>query len=320
MRRLVLVAMVAACGGDDDGGGPLTAADLPGAIVNAACSAYVRCGLVTDVTTCRGLNLDFDFNPELAAAVEAGTVLFDETEARLCIAQFGESCERGRLFNDNAHCDLAFSGTVATGGACAISAQCLGQLCNVPSCPDACCYGTCSGGYTPPPRPRVGESCYGSQTCVDSFCHEETAAWICTTYRKLGEVCNESDDCERGYCTGVCTAYPKLGEPCGEMGCGSVGLYCGAGFVCEEYALEGETCGSSKPCSEVYQCTGTCVLGPRVGEPCPQQQCIDQSYCAPSTSRCTALLPDGSFCTSDNECAGECDTGTMMCVTAPICI
>jgi hypothetical protein len=321
MRRLVLaVTLLVACGGDDDGG-PLTVDGLPTAIVNAQCGAFVRCGLITDVATCRSLDNDVDIDAELVAAVNHGTVIFNANEASLCIAGFGETCEPGRLFEENEHCDLAFEGTVAAGGTCYINAQCISQQCQTVSCPDACCAGTCYGDAAPT-RPGVGESCALSTNCLDSYCDPTTE--LCTALKPAGAQCQDSDECAQGFCSGTCMAYPQAGQPCvsGETSCASIGLYCDTTTqVCTEYALEGETCGTVR-CSPAYTCTGsTCVLKPRVGDSCDPEtrDCIDDSYCEPTTLRCTAPKPDGASCTSGSECIGDCDYDTSVCKTDPVC-
>ena len=323
MRRLVFaVAMLAACGGDDDGG-PLTINSLPGAFVNAQCGALVRCGVITDVATCRSLDNDIDIDPEVIAAVKNGTVIFNEDEARLCISGFGNSCDPNRLEGSgDDHCDLIVEGTIAAGGTCFIDEQCVSQECETVTCPDACCAGTCIGD-APPVRPRVGESCADVYNCSTGYC--DTTTFLCTAYKALGQPCEDENECAEGYCNGTCTAYPQEGQPCvsGETPCGSIGLYCDTTTqVCTPYALDGETCGTVR-CSPAYTCTGgTCALRPRLGETCDVEtnNCIDESYCDPATSRCTAPKPDGASCTSSRECVGNCDYNTSMCITDPVCI
>lgn len=327
MKRLlaVMVAVMAACG-DDGGGGSLTVEGLPGALGNAYCSALVRCGAISDVASCRDLDFGVDFDPELAAAVDNGSVIFNEAEARLCIAGVGETCEEERLFDDNEHCDLVFTGTLGANAACAIGEQCLSGFCNITSCPDACCPGTCVGDARPE-RPRLGEACVSTEEapCIESYCN--AASGQCEAYKPTGQSCESDSDCARGFCTGVCTDYPSEGEPCipdSESTCDSIGLYCNVMTnVCTPLALEGDTCSATTPCSPVYTCNGaTCELSFRLGDTCaPERGCIDGSYCDETTLRCTAPKADGAACDSSRQCSSrDCDFDTMTCVSDPICI
>ena len=303
----------------------MTVEDLPGAAANAYCNAFVRCGVVSDIATCRSLDFDLDFDPELTVAVNNGTVIFNEREAQLCLAGFGGSCESDRVLDANEHCDLAFEGTVHADGACAINEQCISGECNITSCPDACCPGTCVGD-SPPIQLHEGDACFAAGSCIDSFC--SSLSEMCEAFKNIGETCAGDEECERGYCEGVCTAYPIEGQPCvadsQESACGHIGLYCNpTTAVCTKYALDGDACSATVACSPAYQCTsGACELMSTLGDACnPQLRgCIDDSYCHPTTLHCTAPAPDGTACGDGTQCVGECDFDTMMCVSAPICI
>ncbi|HEY5922107.1 MAG TPA: hypothetical protein VIV11_10575, partial [Kofleriaceae bacterium] len=148
MRRLALViAVLAACGDDDSGGGSIPIEDLDGALMNAFCNLYVACGLIDDTATCRSLDIDLATDPNVIAAVQAGKVIYHGDNARACLATLaGTSCDRNALDRgDPEACDLMFEGTVAANGQCALDEECLSQQCDVLSCPDACCQGTCFG-------------------------------------------------------------------------------------------------------------------------------------------------------------------------------
>ncbi len=326
MRRFVVaIALLAACGDDDSGSGSLTPDGLAGAYINAVCGTFVQCGLITDVSTCRGLDLDFEIDPELLAAIDNGTVLFNESEARQCLASLGGTCEDFEPESDNEHCELVFTGTVPGGGACGISAQCISQQCQFMNCPvDGCCTGMCVGDTAPVPT-RLGDSC-ASSSCDAGYCDDVTL--VCTAPKPTGSTCTDDDECAVGICDGVCTELPGAGEPCvgssESRACNSIGLYCGAAGTCEPYALEGETCNQTTVCSPVYQClAGACELRPTLGDTCQPNtslDCIDKSWCDPATMRCTAPKPDGATCQESDECTGDCDFDTMTCMTDPICV
>jgi hypothetical protein len=330
MRKfMAAMALLAACGGDDDGG-PIEFDDLPGAIIGAYCGVYVNCGLMDDYATCANLNFDVDVDPAIGAAIEAGLVIYHEDQAGACLGGIGTStCEQNRLFeNEPEACDLTFEGTVGAGGQCGIDEECISQDCMVPSCPDACCQGTCVGDVRPP-RPRVGESCGEScdrtGSCVDSFCHSMTL--VCTAYVALGDTCQETDQCQTGICTGVCTALPDTGETCAladQGACRKIGDFCSPTTMkCTPLGLSGDACTDDGECSPIYKCgsAGTCVLRPRVGEMCGsgRDSCIDGSFCNAS-SICEAPRADGAACETNSQCIHDCDPATSTCVTEPVCI
>lgn len=331
MRRLVLaIGLLAACGGDD-GGGPIPIGGLEEAIVNAYCNIYVTCGLIEDMATCRQLDVDADVNESIIAAVEAGKVIYHPDKARECLNAIAGSCDRLAINrgDDSNACDETFEGTVAAGGQCAISEECVSSNCDVPSCPDACCQGTCVGD-APPPRPRLGDTCGDTAPCVDSFCDTDTLT--CVAYRPNGEACTSTNQCAAGTCSNmVCTALPNTGEACtpsqvSSSVCRDLGDTCSAtSSTCVAYGLTGDPCTAASDCSPIYTCgtAGTCQLRPRLGDTCggTAGSCIDRSYCEPTTMTCTAPQADGSTCESDSQCtSNNCDFDLGQCTTPPICI
>ncbi len=335
MRRLALLALLAACSGDDGGGGgPIDIDDLEGALISTYCNLYVRCGLVEDVATCRTLDLDVEIDPDLIAAVNAGKVIYHADKGGECLSALSGSCDVVAIDHaDSVACDETFEGTVAAGGACAIDEECISRSCSVPSCSEACCQGTCVGD-TPPSRPRVGEACGGTAgyNCVNSFC--DSASSTCVPYVTDGQPCTQSSECANGLCGAdqLCTSLPGPGDACdvttGESQCREVGYTCSATLMkCVARGLGGDPCTTTTDCSPVYQCgtSGTCELRPTLGDECGTQAvpsgCIDHSYCDQTTMQCTARKSDGSPCTSDSEClGGTCDFATSTCMTPAICI
>lgn len=335
MRRLVLIAVLAAACGGDDGGGPIPIDDLDSAAVNVFCNFYVSCGLIDDLSTCRSLNLDINIDPDLVAAVHAGKVMYDADKARECLNGVALSCNRVEFnrndTNNNAACDETFKGTVAAGGQCAIDQECISQQCDVPGCSMACCQGTCTGD-TPPVHPTVGQACgTGSAlSCDNSYC--DYTAMLCTAYKANGAACQSSTECGQGTCVNqVCTALVAEGGACSSTTsttqCELIGDYCsGTTMTCTKYGLAGDACTTGAECSPIYQCTsGACALRPTLGETCSPNSsatdCIDKSYCDGATLKCTAPKPDGAACQSDGECvSNNCDATSNTCLTPPICI
>ena len=333
MRRLALLALLAACGGDD-GGGPIAIDDLEGAVINAYCNLYVHCGLIDDAATCRMLDLDLDADESLIEAVNAGKVIYHADLAGECLASISASCSVAQLDrnDDTAACEATFEGTVAAGGQCAMNEECVSQNCDVPSCPDACCQGTCVGD-APTPRPKVGEACGGtaSYNCVDSYC--DSIASVCKAYVADGQPCTSSSECDNGLCGAdqLCTSLPGPGDACdlttGESQCGEIGYTCSAtSGTCVAVGLTGDACTTERDCSGIYTCgaSGTCELGPQLGDACnvqgPPGDCIDRSFCEPTTMVCTAPKPAGAACQSSSECIDDCDFATSTCTKPPICI
>jgi hypothetical protein len=330
MRRLVLaLALLSACGDDDSGGGPIPIDELDGAAVNAACSFYVNCGLIDDVSTCRGLDLDIGFlDPSLRAAVDAGKVIYHGDKARACLGTLPGSCDRTDFDRNEGGsvCDQIFEGTVAGGGQCALDEECISQDCSVPACTEACCQGTCVGDAAPV-LPKVGESCAMTFECENSFCDFTTD--ICTAYRQLGEACTSTSECAMGGCLNdVCTVLPDTGEPCVSTASGSqcrnLGDVCSTTTnTCVAFGLEGDPCLNERECSPLYECNASqvCTLRSTLGDTCDPQAfgCIDRSYCDETTLMCTAPKADGAACMNDEECTGDCDFNSNTCMTPPLC-
>lgn len=327
MRRLALFAMLAACGG-----GSIPIDELQDEVFETICSTYVSCGYIDDHDTCRMLFGDADVDQNLIAAVDAGKVIYHSDKARECLDGLAGSCERGTLGDSdgNTACDETFEGTVGAGGQCALDEECISQTCDVPGCPDACCQGTCVGD-APPVRPRVGETCQiDGPDCLGSYCDEQTTT--CVAYRETGASCTRSAECETGICSNqVCTALPGPGEPCGpQLGfglCNHVGYTCSpTSMTCVKYALLGDACTADSDCSPVYDCgpSGTCELGPTLGESCAGPngtvECVDRSFCDAATMTCTAPKADGQPCDADAQCTSDFCDATGTCATEPICI
>ncbi len=331
MRRLVLVlGLLAAC--DDDSGGPIGIDDLGDAIANTYCNLYVKCGLIDSLATCRQIDLldDAEIDADLKAAVDAGKVIYHPDKAGECLAAFGATCDVSNAPGSRSTslaCDQTFEGTVGSGGQCAIDEECISQTCDVPSCPDACCQGTCVGA-TAPVRPRLGESCLDNARCVDSFCDDTTT--VCTAYRANGAACAFGGECESNSCIGqVCTARANTGQACGTTvaGCRLIGDRCdAASMTCKNVGLLGDACAAENECSTIYTCdttSSTCKLGPQLGESCAATpNCLGSTYCDETTVECTARKVDGQPCDDDTQCASRtCDVaGTGTCMTPPICI
>jgi hypothetical protein len=332
MRRFALAlafALLSACSNDGTTGEPVGFDEFTDAFEDAICQWYLRCGVVEDVATCDLLGIERKLDASLVAAVQDGSVIYQPDDAGTCLAEFaGRSCERRDLFYTFDSCELAFEGTVAEGGACAIDEQCISHDCDRQLCSEACCPGTCVGN-TLVLRPHLGESCIERRDCIDSQCDDNR---ICAPLLALGEPCNEGFDCVSGKCDGEpkqCVTVGGHGEPCvasapTDYECSELNDYCDpTSNVCVSFGRTGDACDEQHPCSTLYKCgsAGTCMLGNLVGDSCDgEHECVDASYCDKTGSMtCVPPQPDGASCTEQAQCENTCDEGAGRCVTPPIC-
>src|SRR3954453_11596345 len=164
---VVAVALsVAACSG-----GGISIDDYPGALKDAYCTSDVKCGSQPDSKSCKD-SLIFagnDYESTLAA-IDKGTVKFDEDAAQDCVDEAkGGSCKFEGVHSADDPCGKVFTGTIPTGGACEIDLECA----NNASCTQtdqncdrdtACCPGTC--GAAPKVAQAIGATCADSTECV----------------------------------------------------------------------------------------------------------------------------------------------------------
>ncbi|MGE5185109.1 MAG: hypothetical protein ACM31C_23735 [Acidobacteriota bacterium] len=335
-RWLVACVIAAGCGSDSSGGGPIPIESLQASYNAYDCNELVRCGLVSDVLTCGRLRLDVGsgVTPDLVAAVQAGTVIYDAAAAETCLAAITASCDRSVAFTNTsrsapAACDQMFTGTVAAGGVCAFDDECVSRYCSMASCSTTGQpLGTCVGSTAPTPRPALGEACTSNPSCIASYCDPTTV--LCVALLPAGASCSSNDACQLGLAckNATCTPLAPTGGACvSDNDCRDVGDYCSATQTCTAFGVAGATCASDSDCSIYYRCdatSGTCVLRPELGQPCGPQplDCIDRSYCDGTTGTCTALEADGLMCASSTQCQSNyCDftTGVAQCGERPIC-
>jgi hypothetical protein len=329
MRHHTWVVLAIAACGNGSGGGSIPLAGLGSAAVDAFCDAYVRCGLISDLETCRMLNLIDLTVANTVAAVAAGKVIYHGDKARECFDQLsGTTCDRTMVFSNRNRpiaCDQTFEGTVGDAGACAFNEECISKDCNLPSCaPNTCCMGTCVGGMAPA-RAALGQSCSTAITCNAGYCNATTS--VCTAFLADGAPCTSAASCDSNVCLTTCQPLVPVNGACTPMTvCRDIGDTCNSvSMTCIPRGQLGATCASSNDCPLTALCDATqkCVAGPKLGDTCSGAgSCVDQSYCEASTMKCTAPKPDGATCAATGECASRhCDTTTThTCVTPPICI
>jgi hypothetical protein len=319
--RSVVVAVVslmgvalgtAGCGGGSGpGSGPIPLSELPARAVDVICNAELACQAYPDSASCHAA-LHANLN-QVQADVAAGKVKYDASQAGACLDSASTiltcrlSAARER---QSSACAATFVGTVAEGGPCLVSEDCVSAHCNITNCAAAmCCAGTCVAAQ--PTGVAVGGACTSTNQCVDgAFCDfGAMASGTCAAVRPAGQPCTSSDQCVSGTAClptstaaaspRACTKPPGRGEPCmGIATCDDRGDFCdpttmkcaarlGPGSACDPLAV---------PCVLYATCdmtTSKCVARGGVGAPCgappAASSCLSGLSCMNGT--CAAPTP-----------------------------
>lgn len=126
-----------------------------------------------------------------------------------------------------------------------------------------------------------------------------------------------------GGTSGICRAPGRAGDDCSSIPCGE-GLYCDrntASEICTVLPTLGEDCYSSNyRCQEPFFCNTltsyVCDEPASAGESCVERPCSTDLYCDQTEERCKYRLPDGSPCTTSNQCRSlDCDVSAGMTST-----
>src|SRR5204863_1355185 len=158
------------------------------------CKSEVACNDMPDMATClASTKIEPNYVASIKQDIASGKVRYDAAMAGACIdlidQVYGAACSRAALAavpnRDSNVCDQVFTGTVALGGACFFSEECVkGGACVVTDANCArtlqCCAGTCVAGS---PTVPVGGSCVSGVNCAgDSYCDTSVsgAAGTCT--------------------------------------------------------------------------------------------------------------------------------------------
>ena len=317
---VTLVACLAAGCSGSDSTTKGTAADL-----TAFCQTYVT-AYVNYLVTCGRHDRAFVTSvlstvcaPE-AKEVAAGRVTFDTSKTAGCLAaanaltcstlpwQVGASLE--------AACSGLATGTVAPGGTCYSSDDCVGGSCTSSSttCPGAC------KAYV-----AVGGNCAGNVSgCIKgSYCDQDT----CTVPGAQGATCgviHHSLCADDLYCDGTCKARKTSGA-CANYNVCATGTVCANSVCTATVGAAGDCSASDDLCKDGFYCVaGKCSATPALATACDpaNDHCID-GYCDSGTSKCTLRLADGSSCTASTQCnsfdcnsSGKCAASSKSC-TAP---
>jgi hypothetical protein len=316
MRRLAAFALLGHLVGCSGG---IDYAHFDDALIDARCSYYIRCGLAANAAECTAYYANEGIGTaSVQAALDTGKVVYHEDVAQDCLDGFAAlSCDQTQQTEfDLDACFEVLTGTLAIGESCGFSLECESKNCAKPTCPDACCKGTCAAFE---PLPSAGQPC-------TAFCDQDAYCGIddiCHLYVAAGGACTGTEPCGPNlYCAGMtattagtCTALPHLGQPC-EASCAELGATCYGG-TCVAVGLLDDPCTASAQCSMFYECRGmTCSLLPTLGMACTTS-CFENAYCADNL--CVAQKSTGAACARNDECKSHyCLTGT--CTVPPACI
>jgi hypothetical protein len=222
-RRLVPYVLLVASGCGPGGGGAIPFDQLANEFANLFChKAFVCCDAVelqdfpSGEAECRAA-VAADLMSDLTGdetGVAMGTTIYDGAKARACVDTVAAlSCSEWggddslRRFPDCLH---FFRGTVAPGGACSRSAECLDGTCP-PSAGNAVCVA----------RAALGESC-ASNTCrQELYCALDPSGLptTCAVPKANGMTCIVDLECASRSCVGAPTT---TGAPPGACGAPSM--------------------------------------------------------------------------------------------------
>ena len=273
--------------------------DFPARAQQALCLAQVACGSAPDVPTCEQ-SVFFGESAGLLttlAAVNRGTISYDEDRARDCLRDFDRGCLVS-VGDAPSSCAGVFRGKVALGGTCVIDGECVEGNC-VPAlgCVSACCAGQCAAAN---PVALGGACTTSGPACVDgAFCRAGRCVERLAVGAECvgGDVCQSparcttADDDDRGQCVipaeeGV-TCNPSHAVPCLRRY-----DYCDiTARRCLPRQKAGEGCASdTSACVTYAPCRGgVCTLRPTAGDACAgatDAACLGELRC--TSGVCTA--------------------------------
>lgn len=340
-------------------GAPVTVDTLTTEYTRAACSSLFLCPGSGDTATTQALfespalcvervrsfaGTELD---DLTAALRAGRIRLDGAVARRCLDYLTTHCAANDL-DLSEFCAEALQGTVAAGGGCWRSQECVrGNFCDHGDPAARMCPGTCRAQLAP------GSACTLARQCLAST--GRTAR--CESGRCV-DASSGPDAAENAQCGTI----PAGTNAVSVVGC-AMGLYCaaltnGVG-TCRRVLTEGSPCTRADGCSPGLACvasvgttTTTCrrvtvvdVAGgacdargqtgfcnPLVGLRCGAAMtcerpgdgtmnarcqrgdlflsCNSGLYCNATSMTCQAKLAVGATCEADGDCtSGECGDG-----------
>lgn len=276
------------CSGSDDGVTPVTLDKYPQEFANALCDTVAPCCKAASVpyveSTCK--SAASDQWAQVIAQSSAAHTTYDPDAAGRCIAAIKKvlaSCTE-TPGDGTAVCDKVFLGTIAVGGACTTSKDCVSPaICardfNNPSLNAA---GVCAAPPSSAAHAHEGEACSGNCFTLSNSSSVEcenfgtsggpTVAGSC--YVSDGLFCND---------TQTCAKFAKIGETCSTGGCVD-GAYCNAG-VCAAQIDSGSCAQAQDACSAKSYCDlGQCFAKKQDHFGCAQSEECASGICAPPST------------------------------------
>ena len=314
------------------GTGPVTVDQLPHEMAIAECNLLLRCAGAASVeygnTSAQCLS-DFEKRvadqsvPQLSAAIAAGSTTYDPAAARACLDTYAQlNCDYSNEQALVTACDNAWKGSVAIGGACNSSFECVGNTGDTFCASSGTCPGHCQS------RGALGQTCTGDDECaLGAEC--DTSTEVCKNRLKLGESCGTSTTAT-GVCGGfsICAQDSSGSYKCENLfdnGTASEGQICDAtnacvsGLYCEATSEQSDAAsmGPVMRCQKASSSGGTCRYATR--NPCPDGQFCPASYSQAFTisAQCTAQVAPGQSCVGSyvNECQSDAHcTADHVCV------
>jgi len=303
---VVASALTLACSGTTEGGngggggstivseGPVAQDQLPQKYADAICNNSGPCcqkyGFPYDASKCSaGLRAELEKDLGEIAAVQG--VAYDAAKAGECVAWVKKIVTQCIVNEADVEamqktCSAVWKGSRKEGEACTTDSQCAGADTGQVECNETFVDGGFSGTCTKPTTSQAVRGVKGS--ACNSTCYSSTYG----------------SECSGGGGTGGGGPTPGPAECWIDDG-----LQCDdATYTCVDLVAEGQPCSWSDFCVKSAWCnSGTCTPRSPVGGECAAAMmttaCVDGAYCDEGTKKCVAQVPEGSPCTSGEQCA-----------------
>ncbi|HVT08574.1 MAG TPA: hypothetical protein VHO67_14040 [Polyangia bacterium] len=310
MRAAAVVLVLAGCGGGSSGGGDATGGGsgaaygvpvVPDGVepiesfaadkLAAECATNVRCHRSATVEGCVAASLP-PVAPRVAQDVQAGVINYDPHLAYRCIQLIlAAPCNGGA---DLQSCHYAFTGTLSSGAACSLNAECASGSCAMPGCTSGCCPpGSCTAGvearHVPVGGPCAGSGCGEGEYCdtTDGVCRARVAkgASCAHAFCQWGLVCSNTSS--------TCVAPAPVGGSCLGNLCDGDGT-CTAAGMCAAAHEPGDTCANTATCGPFLVCAnGACAPPVGFGQSCDASSRCEQGI-LPAGLNLTVMCVQGS--------------------------
>jgi hypothetical protein len=241
--------------------------------INPCCAAS---GFASDAASCRS-TLDPMLSAQMKLLLDNPKILYDESATGACLDAVRASlvaCTDRSVGSSSRACNGVFRGTVALGGTCSTSNECV--------------------------RPD-GASIY----CQSGLCTASTSSSN-DVHGKLGDPCAWT-------CQGTSSSSSCSGGSASALDAGtrtscwlSEGFYCADDGHCATAPAAGQPCGGySLVCADNARCSSSVCVARQATDPCTfDGDCVTTAYCDSAAKLCVPPKANGQTCGSDRQCAG----------------